>query len=70
MFSIKFDPRTDSWNVIMGHATYATFQCCYEAEAFAADLTAQQNLFPEAFENNKLPTIAILFPTLSPLGKQ
>jgi hypothetical protein len=58
MFSIKFDPRTGSWNVVMGHTTYAMLQCRYEAEAFAESLTSQRNLFPEAFENNKLPTIA------------
>jgi hypothetical protein len=49
MFSIKFDPRTDRWNVFMGHMTYAMFQCRYEAEVLAETLTAQENLFPEAF---------------------
>jgi hypothetical protein len=56
MFSIKFDPRTGSWNVVMGHATYAMFQCRYEAEVLAETLTAQENLFPEAFYHT-LPTI-------------
>jgi hypothetical protein len=56
MFSIKFDPRTNSWNVFMGHMTYAMFQCRYEAEVLAETLTAQENLFPEAFYHT-LPTI-------------
>jgi hypothetical protein len=58
MFSIKFDPRRDSWNVFMAHMTYGMFMCRYEAEAFAANLTAQKYLFPEAFENDKLLPIA------------
>ena len=40
----------------MGHATYAMFQCRYEAEVLAETLTAQENLFPEAFYHT-LPTI-------------
>jgi hypothetical protein len=56
MFNIKFDPRTDSWNVFMGYMTYAMFQFRYEAEVLAETLTAQENLFPEAFYHT-LPTI-------------